>query len=204
MEKKVKLSVLGFSYNQTQSGTYGLVMAEEKGIRRILIIVGMPEAQSIAFKLHNTEPPRPLSHDIIQALIDEYNITLQEVFIHKYNDGIYYSKLIFTDSNGVLVTLDSRTSDAIAIALRTNSPIYTTEEIMQNYGLVITEDNHNTLIEDDLSTPNLDKEVSNYSLFSESELDNMLAEAINEEDYEQASTLRDEIEKRKIYNKKEK
>jgi len=205
LKKRVKLSVLGFSFNQTQSGTYGLVLGEENGLRRLMIIVGTPEAQSIAFKLHDTKPPRPLTHDLFQTLLSRFDIHLKEVVIYKYNDGVFFSRLIFVGEDNNIVTIGSRTSDAIAIALRTKSPIYTTETIMEELGVVISDTEYQT---EELPTPSDDIDIieeeeelpvtnENYSSFSENELSTLLNDAIIGEDYELASVLRDELDKRK-------
>lgn len=201
MKKKIKLSVLGFSFNQTQSGTYGLVLGEDGGQRRLMVIVGTPEAQSIAFKLHDTKPPRPLTHDLFQSLLAKFNIRLKEVVIYKYEDGVFFSRLILMGEAENLVTINSRTSDAISIALRTKSPIYTTEDIMEELGVVINETEYNTeelpkptdtTLEEDLLTP----VSSSYASLSEPELMSLLDDAIQNEDYELASVLRDELDKR--------
>lgn len=192
MERKVKLSVLGFSFNQTKTGTYGMVLSEEMGIRRLMVIVGTPEAQSIAFKLQNSAPPRPLTHDLVQSILSEFGIILQEILIYKYVDGVYFSRLRFKQNNEI-VEIESRTSDAVAIALRTKSPIYTTEAIMQEQGIVF-EDSTSDIEqnEDDSLDLSLD-----YSLLNEDELKTMLEDAILGEDYELASILRDELDKKK-------
>lgn len=194
-EGKVKLSVLGFSFNQTQSGTYGLVLAEEDGVRRLMVVVGTPEAQSIAFKLQDSSPPRPLTHDLFYSFMTEWGITLREVFVYKYENGIFYSQLLFVQE-GKEISIESRTSDAIGIALRSKSPIYTTEDIMQKLAIVFNEDegdmDNMTVVAANDSTEYLDS----YALLSEDELNSMLEEAIDNEDYELASVLRDEISKR--------
>ena len=195
LEKKVKLSALGFSFNQTQSGTYGLVLAEDTGFRRLMIIVGTPEAQSIAFILHNTQPPRPLTHDLLVSVMGDFDISLQEVVIYEYEKGVFFSKLLLINAEGKNVTVESRTSDAIAIALRTGSPVYTTETIMQELGVVVslTEDEGENKIaglSDELD------ELRDYSSFTIEELETMLTDTLENEDYELASVLRDEIKKK--------
>lgn len=194
-EKKVKLSVLGFSFNQTQSGTYGLVLAEENGVRRLMVVVGTPEAQSIAFKLQNTSPPRPLTHDLFYSFMSEWGIVLQEVLIYKYDNGIFYSKLIFKQG-GKEVSIESRTSDAIGIALRSKSPIYTTEDIMQKLAIVFSEGEDDINNKEIISGNDSTEYMDSYALLSEEELNSMLQEAIDNEDYELASVLRDEMDKR--------
>ena len=189
MNNKVKLSVLGFSFNQTRTGTYGMVLAEEHGIRRLMVVVGTPEAQSIAFKLQNSTPPRPLTHDLIQTLLYEYKIVLVEVLIYKYVDGVFFSRLLLRQGD-MYVELESRTSDAVGIALRTKSPIYTTEDIMQEQGVVFDDNSSGEEKDEELDLP-LD-----YSLLNEDELKVMLEEAVKGEDYELASILRDELRKK--------
>ena len=191
MEDKVKLSVLGFSFNQTQSGTYGLVLAEEDGLRRLMIVVGTPEAQSIAFRLQGSVPPRPLTHDLFQTLISQFGIVLLEIDIYKYENGVFYSKMILRQ--GTFITeVESRTSDAVAIALRTKSPIYTTATIMKEQAIIVDEGtSQDTTSEDEKDNLALD-----YSLLDQEELETLLKDAIEGEDYELASLLRDEIRKK--------
>jgi len=195
-DKKVKLNVLGFSFNQTQSGTYGLVLAEENGVRRLMIVVGAPEAQSIAFKLQNTEPPRPLTHDLFYTFMFEFEIVLQEVFIYKYENGVFFSQLLFKQGKKTVV-IDSRTSDAIGIALRSKTQICTTEEIMQELSVVFSntdeEDNSNTEF---MSGNDSTEYMDTYAMLSKDELEAMLKDAITHEDYELASVLKEELDKR--------
>lgn len=192
MSNKVKLTVLGFSFNQTQSGTYGLVLSEEEGMRRLMIVVGAPEAQSIAFRLQNVAPPRPLTHDLFKPIFDSFHITLDEVIIYSYVEGVFHSKLMLRQEDHV-IEIDSRTSDAIAIAIRTNAPIYTTEEIMQELAVVIDDK--------ELEAKEHKEEVNDkpydFSLQSIDELQTQLQEALMREDYELASIIRDEINRKK-------
>lgn len=193
MKKKVRLSVLGFSFNQTQSGAYGLVLSEEGGMRRLMVVVGTPEAQSIAFKLQGTVPPRPLTHDLFSTLISLLQVDLREVEIYKYEEGIFFSRIILEQGDNVL-QLESRTSDAVAIALRTKSPIYTTEGIMQEHAIIFDE---NSKKENSTEEGINDESSVDYSLLKQSELETMLKEAIEGENYELASLLRDELDKKK-------
>lgn len=193
MENKIKLSVLGFSFNQSQSGTYGLVLAEEDGLRRLMIVIGTPEAQSIAFKLQGSIPPRPLTHDLFQTLLAQLGILLLEVNIYKYEDGVFFSKMILRQGTEI-IEIESRTSDAIAIALRTKSPVYTSEIIMQEQAVVF-DDNTS---EDNASENEKDNLALDYSLLNEEELESLLKDAIDGEDYELASLLRDELLKKKM------
>lgn len=192
MENKIKLSVLGFSFNQSQSGTYGLVLAEEDGLRRLMIVIGTPEAQSIAFKLQGSIPPRPLTHDLFQTLLAQLGILLLEVNIYKYEDGVFFSKMILRQGTEI-IEIESRTSDAIAIALRTKSPVYTSEIIMQEQAVVF-DDNTS---EDNALENEKDNLALDYSLLNEEELESLLKDAIDGEDYELASLLRDELLKKK-------
>lgn len=189
MEDKVKLSVLGFSFNQTRTGTYGLVLAEEDGVRRLMVVVGTPEAQSIAFRLQGAEPPRPLTHDLMQALLNTFDIRLLEIDIYKYEDGVFFSKLLLKRKDR-LVEIESRTSDAVAIALRTKSPIYTSEAIMKELGIILDDKSTDEISNDDLEFD------MDYSLLELDELESMLKDAIDGEDYELASMLRDELKRK--------
>jgi bifunctional DNase/RNase len=194
--KRVKLKVLGISFSQTQSGAYALVLIEEKGERRIPIIIGGFEAQAIVIKLENLEPPRPLTHDLFKSFADEFNISVSEVFIYKLEEGVFYSTLVC--NNGVKeYSIDSRTSDAVALALRFNCPIYITEDILDKAGIIINPDepaaNAVQHDEETLFEPGRSK----YDSYSDEELYRMIDEAIKTEDYERAASIRDEIEKRK-------
>jgi bifunctional DNase/RNase len=192
MEDKIRLSVLGFSFNQSQSGTYGLVLAEEDGLRRLMVVIGTPEAQSIAFKLQGSMPPRPLTHDLFQTLLSRFGIQLLEVVIYKYENGVYFSKIILRQ--GMEVTeLESRTSDAIAIALRVKSPVFTTESIMREQAVVFDEN----AMDDNKSEDEKDNLALDYSLLNEEELESLLKDAVEGEDYELASLLRDELQRKK-------
>ena len=193
--KKIKLKVLGISYSQTQSGAYALVLIEENGERRIPIIIGGFEAQAIVIKLENLEPPRPLTHDLFKSFADEFNITVTEVFIYKLEEGVFYSKLVCNNGEKEY-TIDSRTSDAVALALRFNCPIYITEDILEKTGIVVNPSETTAPgISDDESL--FEPEVTKYSSNSDEELYKMIDEAVKTEDYERAAAIRDEIEKRK-------
>ena len=192
MDNRVKLSVLGFSFNQTQSGAYGLVLAEEDGIRRLMIVVGTPEAQSIAFKLQGSVPPRPLTHDLFKSLLSEAEIILREVEIYKYENGVFFAKLVLRQGDKDM-EIESRTSDAVAIALRTKSPIYTTETIMREQAVIFDEN----ATQETTGDEEKDDLALDYSLLSPDELETLLKDAVDGEDYELASLLRDELNKKK-------
>lgn len=194
---KVKLKVLGLSYSQTQSGAYALVLAEEQGERRIPIIIGGFEAQAIAIELEALKPPRPLTHDLFVNFAMAFKIEILEVIIHRLDEGIFYSELL-CDNGGTRIKIDARTSDAVALAIRFGSPIYTTSEIMDKAGIILPVDDH---IKADVSDKNEEiknpiQSTSKYSSYSTDELKEMLNKAIKAEDYEEASSLRDEINSR--------
>ena len=162
---RIRLNVLGISYSQTQTGAYALVLAEEKGKRRIPIIVGGFEAQAIAIQLEGLKPPRPLTHDLFYNFSRTFEIDLLEVTIHKLEEGVFHSKLTCNDGNRT-VEIDTRTSDAIALALRFKCPIYTTPGIIDRAGIVLdfeqesaefdeSDESREVDIEEDLSTTNL-------------------------------------------------
>lgn len=191
---KVKLSVLGISFSQVQAGAYALILAEENGIRRLPIVIGTPEAQSIALVIENITPPRPLSHDLIHSIFKELNIELVEVFINKFENGAFYSELLLRQF-GREYRIDSRTSDAVAIAMRTHSPIYTTEEIMKNMAIVFDE-RISAFSSEPSSGNDEDKVPDDLSHLRIETLKSRLEEAVREENYELASRLRDEIKRR--------
>jgi len=193
VSKKVKLSVLGISFSQVQAGAYALIFAEENGIRRLPIVIGTPEAQSIAIVMEGIIPPRPLSHDLICTIWKEMGIKLLEVLIHKFEDGAFFSELLLLQ-NGKEYRIDSRTSDAVALAIRTHSPIFTTEDIMQNMAIVFDEQAPAGSTEPENSEPAQgDQELSDLRLDI---LKNRLDDAVKEENYELATRLRDEINRR--------
>jgi hypothetical protein len=194
---KIRLNILGLSVSQTQSGAYALVLAEENGERRIPIIIGPVEAQAIAIQLEGLKPPRPLTHDLIKNMAMAFDIALLEVTIYKLEEGIFYSELL-CEMNGKEINIDSRTSDAVALALRFRCPIYTTEEILKKSGIILDLENEDSPVKnysnkDDFSEP----DVSTYAQYSAKELNDMINDAIQHEDYEKASIIRDELKKRK-------
>ncbi len=199
----VKLNVLGISYSQTQSGAYALILTEENGERRIPIIVGGFEAQSIAIELEGLKPPRPLTHDLFMNFAKVFGIAINEVVIYKLEEGVFYSQL--QCDNGIdNITLDARTSDAIALALRFKCPIYTTEEIIAKAGIVLDFDKEVPgqpaaagEVEKTKTPVPVNYPSSEFKGYSLEELNEILDEAIGNEDYERASKIRDEINLRK-------
>ncbi len=199
----IKLNVLGISYSQTQSGAYALILTEEQGDRRIPIIVGGFEAQAIAIELEGLKPPRPLTHDLFLSFAKVYGISIKEVVIYKLEEGVFFSQLL-CDNGDEKITLDARTSDAIALALRFKCPIYTTEEIITKAGIVLDFDKETD--EKAPDTPKKEKskkkgkkapaDKTDYSSLSVDELQKMMEEAISNENYEKASALKEEIDRR--------
>jgi uncharacterized protein len=201
--EKVKLNVLGISYSQTQTGAYALVLAEENGRRRIPIIVGGFEAQAIAIQLEGLKPPRPLTHDLFLNFSHTFNIDLLEVTVYKLEEGVFYSKLT-CDNGQRIIEIDARTSDAIALALRFKCPIYTTEDILKKAGIILDFEKEAAVQSgtEPVTSPRNIQVVD--STFLEEirksnlqELKDLLDEAIQEENYEKASLIRDEINRRK-------
>jgi bifunctional DNase/RNase len=203
---KIKLNVLGISYSQTQSGAYALVLSEEEGNRRIPIIVGGFEAQAIAIELEGLTPPRPLTHDLFKNFSDSYGIRILEVNIHKLEEGVFFANIL-CDNGDQQMTLDARTSDAIALALRFQCPIFTTEEIVEKAGIVLDFEKGSGLepsddpetTEEMVEAPEKPGKRTIHPDISESsmeELKALLADAVAKEDYERASKIRDEINSR--------
>ena len=198
---KIKLSVQGLTNSQIQSGAYALVLAEE-GLRRIPVIVGMFEAQSIAIALEGINPPRPLTHDLFLNYTKATGYRIQEVFIHNFDDGVFFSEIILTKGDST-VKIDSRTSDAIAIALRSKCNIFTTEAIMKKCGIVIEEsshtDNGNNRLPEELTTDDLQdiaKLRERLHSLHKRELEERMAKAVEKEDYEFAKIYKDELLRR--------
>ncbi|WP_395626162.1 bifunctional nuclease domain-containing protein [Daejeonella sp.] len=195
--KKIKLDIVGLSYSQTQSGAYALVLGEVNGRRRLPIIIGSFEAQAIAIEIEKMTPSRPLTHDLFKSLAENYHLNIQEVIIYNLVDGIFYAKLVCSDGKKTS-EIDARTSDAIALSVRFNCPIYTYEFILASAGIVI-EGNEFVFLEN-IDAPKEEKVASttlNYSSLSEDELKNKLKDALAEEAYEKAANIRDELSRRK-------
>ncbi len=205
--KKTKLEIVGLSYSQTQSGAYALVLGEAKGKRRLPIIIGGFEAQAIAIELEKMTPSRPLTHDLFKSFAESFSIDLREVLIYNLVEGIFFAKLICSNGTNE-VEIDARTSDAIALAVRFNCPIYTFEFILSQAGIVLDDEKpEQTLAEEtvagDLSNEEeeqlLTEATSGPDLHRKSvkELEEMLNKSLAEENYERASRIRDELKKRK-------
>ncbi|MDE6439080.1 MAG: bifunctional nuclease family protein, partial [Muribaculaceae bacterium] len=176
---RIRLRVLGISYSQIQSGAYALILAQADGPYRIPVVVGAAEAQSIAIKMEGITPPRPMTHDLFTSLSQAYGIELEEVFIHKFEEGIFSSELTFRDKLGKEVVIDARTSDAIAIAMRTSSPIYTTPEILEETGFILEIQGQT-----DQDSDRSDSDGPDLEELPDDELREMMAKHIEMEEYE--------------------
>lgn len=201
----IKLNIRGISYSQTQVGAYALILEEEFGGRKLPIIIGNFEAQAIAIALEkDLMPPRPLTHDLFVQFAKTFNISIRSVTIYKLEDGIFYSNIVCEEKDGDVVELDSRTSDAIALAVRFNAPIYVMKSVMDRAGIqleMLSEEEEEQVqqalkdIEEELSgtPPKSRDELSAYTI---KELKSLMNEAAKSEDYEKAAQIRDELEKR--------
>lgn len=195
---RVRLRVLVISYSQIQSGAYALILAQADGPYRIPVVVGAAEAQSIAIKMEGIVPPRPMTHDLFASLAQAYGVVLRDVFIHKFEDGIFSSELTFVDGQGREVVLDARTSDAIAIAMRTKAPIFTTREILAETGFLMEVKEAEELPSDSeiaeaMSQPKLEN-------LAMEELERELARHIEQEEYEEAAKVQAVINAKKAGN----
>jgi len=190
--QKIELRIYGLSYSHSQSAAYALILDEKEGNRRLPIIVGGLEAQAIAIEVEKMKPARPLTHDLFKSFSEVFNIEVIEVIINKFHEGIFYSVLVCNDGKKE-IEIDSRTSDAVAIALRFNCPIYTYEHVMASAGIIM-----DISEEGEIKEPESFKAVENpLSKLNLIELEKALQEAVAKEDYEKASLIRDEIKKRK-------
>ncbi len=203
----VKLTIKGISYSQTQNGAYALILNEVEGDRKLPIVIGASEAQSIAIALEKEiKPPRPLTHDLFKNFADRFDIIVKQVIIHKLVDGVFYSSII-CERDKIEEIIDARTSDAIALALRFNAPIFTYKNILDKAGIYLnsnlsSDENKLQNNEEILSEPETfgleaseNKTEEGYKKFSLIELHEFLEMAVQEEDYEKAARIRDEISK---------
>ena len=204
----VRLNIKGISYSQTQNGAYALILSEVEGERKLPIVIGAFEAQSIAIALEKEiKPPRPLTHDLFKNFADRFEIVVKQVIIHKLVDGVFYSSLI-CERDKIEEIIDARTSDAIALALRFQAPIFTYKNILDKAGIYLKGDagkeaeeekEKENIIVDELFSNEVEikGDRPDYKKLSLSELNNMLDQAVKNEDYEKAARIRDEISKRK-------
>ncbi len=205
----VRLTIKGISYSQTQNGAYALILNEVDGDRKLPIVIGAFEAQSIAIALEKEiKPPRPLTHDLFKNFADRFDIVVKQVIIHKLVDGVFYSSII-CERDKIEEIVDARTSDAIALALRFQAPIFTYKNILDKAGIFLkttpkkkdgnSPETEGTIIEELILGDEKEAIIlkgENYSKFTVKELNQMLQKAVNEESYEKAAQVRDEISKR--------
>ncbi len=192
--EKIELKIIGLSYSQTQSGAYALVLSEKKGTRRLPIIIGGFEAQSIAIELEKMKPSRPLTHDLFKTFVEAFEVSIREVLIYNLVEGVFYAKII-CEREGNIVEIDARTSDAIAIGIRSSCPVYTFEHILSSAGIQLEDE-----LGADGQVQELEEEIqenaNELTQASSEQLEELLQEALKDEDYERASEIRDEINKR--------
>ncbi|MFM9402936.1 bifunctional nuclease domain-containing protein [Myroides odoratimimus] len=207
----IKLTVSGISYSHTQNGAYALILEEEVGSRKLPIVIGAFEAQSIAIAIEDDiKPPRPLTHDLFKTLADRYSIIVKEVIINRLLDGVFYSSLVCV-RDGIEETIDARTSDAIALAIRFYAPIYTYKDILDRAGIILNAEEEQDEEEvEEQKVPYSGEDIASqveqfleeeakandYSSYTKSDLEKMLDDALVNEDYERAALLRDELNKR--------
>jgi len=195
----VRLTIKGISYSQTQSGAYALVLSEVGGNRTLPIVIGAFEAQAIAIALEKEiKPPRPLTHDLFKSFADRFHIVIKKVIIHKLVDGVFYSSLI-CERDKIEEIIDTRTSDAIALATRFNAPIFTYENILDKAGIYLKIKDELSIEKEDLSLESfIEKPAKDTSFSSKTikQLNKELQEAVQNEDYELAAKIRDEINRR--------
>lgn len=189
--KKIELDIIALSHSVTQSNNYAVVLGEQEGVRRLPIVIGGFEAQAIAVAMERMTPTRPLTHDLFKNTLNIFDIELKEIIINDLLDGVFYAKLI-CQQNNKLIEIDSRTSDALALAVRFNCPVFTYEFILESAGVVLEGD-------DEGKPPPVQKKGSTkkgLESYSIDTLNKMLEEAIHKEDYEKAAKIRDEMARR--------
>jgi bifunctional DNase/RNase len=194
MDLEIKLTISGLVYNQTVVGTYGLVLSEEFGNRRFSVMIGEPEAQSIALKMNNKKSPRPLTHDLIKTLLNVFDAELQKVLIYDMVNDVFFSELHILKDDNILI-VDARTSDAVALAVRSDCPIYIKSDILDIVGTVIDLEPVEKIENVDVNAENLTSE--DLDLLTIEQLNDLLEMAISEEKYELAVNLRDAIKRKK-------
>lgn len=203
--KKIQLEILGLSSSQSQSGSFALILGEKHGNRRLPIIIGMFEAQSIAIQIEKISPTRPLTHDLFKAFAEHVRVAIIEVVISDLKEGVFYSRIVCSDG-ATTFEIDARPSDAIAIGLRFDVPIFTVESVLSEAGIILSdldEGSEETDDEDDeddtdgeTETPKTTRPVEPSGQVPVEELSKMLSQALEKEDYEKAAKIRDELNKR--------
>jgi len=196
--KKIELEIVALSHSITQTHSYAVVLGEINGLRRLPIVIGGFEAQAIAVALENMHPSRPLTHDLMKNFMNAFGVELQEIIINDLQEGIFYSKLVcYTDND--TVEIDSRTSDALALAVRFGCPIYTYDNILESAGIAMEEGGTTKPKIESVGSeePAMSSERSDLSTLNIEELNNLLNEVLEQEDYIRAIAIRDELKKRK-------
>ncbi|MEQ8364894.1 MAG: bifunctional nuclease family protein [Cyclobacteriaceae bacterium] len=197
--KKIKLEILGLSSSQSQTGSFALVLGETEGNRRLPIIIGMFEAQAIAIEIEKIIPNRPMTHDLFKSFANSFNFHVEEIVISDLKEGVFFAKIVCTDGLKKH-EIDARPSDAIAIGLRFDSPIYTYENILAEAGIVLTdeEDEEEKVepVKESKVRVKKEKKGDDFKNYSVDKLNELLKEAIDKEDYERAAKIRDELSKR--------
>lgn len=199
MDDRIKLVIMGISYNPVRSGAFALLLADEEGEKRIPILIGASEAQAIGIKMQGVIPPRPMTHDLFCSLGQAFGIQLEEVFIYRFEDGIFSSEMTFRDREGKEAVLDARTSDAVAIAVRVGAPIYTTPEIMERAGLSLEECITEDLNKDpeDKARQDSESEPQDPDDMSDEQLEKLLEQLTRDEEYEEAARINSILRQRR-------
>lgn len=198
---KIKLEILGLSSSQSQSGSFALVLGEENGERRLPIIIGMFEAQAIAIEIEKIIPNRPMTHDLFKSFAHQFEFNVEEIIIYDLKEGVFFARIVCKNGSKV-IEIDSRPSDAIAIGLRFGATIFTYEKILDEAGVVLSEDDDEIELKESskkpakVEEPELAAKKKSIKDFSIVTLNKMLKKALEEEDYEQAAKIRDELSKR--------
>lgn len=196
---KIELEIIALSHSVTQSHSFAVVLGEVGGNRRLPIVIGGFEAQAIAVALDNMKPSRPLTHDLIKSLCDTFSINLEYIYISKLMDGVFYSNLVCKNGDD-FIEIDSRTSDALALAVRFDCPIYVEESILEEAGVEADPNEENQIIPAEEETPAQEPVATGpipFSQMNAAELQEELQKALDNEDYEKAARIRDELNKRK-------
>jgi hypothetical protein len=194
--KKIELEIVALSHSITQTHSYAVVLGEVNGLRRLPIVIGGFEAQAIAVALERMQPSRPLTHDLMKNFMYAFNVELMEIIINDLQEGIFYSKLVCVNEHDT-VEIDSRTSDALALAVRFGCPIYTYENILENAGILMEDEGKQKKAEIQVEDPTTSSAYRDLGKLSLEELQKLLTEVLEHEDYIRAIEIRDEINKRK-------
>lgn len=196
--EKIKLDIIGLSSSHAQSGSFALVLGESKGSRRLPIIIGMFEAQAIAIEIEKISPNRPMTHDLFKSFTRHFDIDVKEILIPDLKEGVFFAKIVCEDSHGKRVEIDARPSDAIAIGIRFDANIYTNPAVMEEAGIIVTDEFEEELesITDPVKGESSDAPEDKIKNHSTQELNEMLDQALANEEYEKAAKLRDELNKR--------